>query len=130
MHNATALNHAYIDTGIFCIHASAHPSHLEDLTKVITKEFVAMSNHLEEEEFKVFDTLLFFNSFIFSIYLYTSIQIFILKCGITHKHLGIHLGVLADTKVVECFLKPASLIPLLLHRKRWCLRPIYLRERC
>ena len=26
MYNATAYNHAYLDSGIFCIHASAHPS--------------------------------------------------------------------------------------------------------
>lgn len=53
MHNATALNHAYIDTGIFCIHASAHPSYLADLAQVLTKEFVAMSSQITHDEFQV-----------------------------------------------------------------------------
>ncbi|RXG60105.1 Mitochondrial-processing peptidase subunit alpha [Armadillidium vulgare] len=52
MHNATALNHAYIDTGIFCIHASAHPSYLADLAQVLTKEFVAMSSQITHDEFQ------------------------------------------------------------------------------
>ncbi|KAB7497671.1 Mitochondrial-processing peptidase subunit alpha [Armadillidium nasatum] len=52
MHNATALNHAYIDTGIFCIHASAHPSYLADLAQVLTKEFVAMSSQITQDEFQ------------------------------------------------------------------------------
>jgi hypothetical protein len=26
MYNATAYNHAYADSGLFCIHASAHPT--------------------------------------------------------------------------------------------------------
>ncbi|GIY87858.1 mitochondrial-processing peptidase subunit alpha [Caerostris extrusa] len=29
MYSATAFNHSYSDSGIFCIHASSHPSHLE-----------------------------------------------------------------------------------------------------
>lgn len=45
IHNATAFNHAYNDTGLFCVHASTHPNSLKELTEVITKELVNMRNH-------------------------------------------------------------------------------------
>nr|KAG5699975.1 hypothetical protein BaRGS_001794 [Batillaria attramentaria] len=38
MYNATAYNHAYDDTGVFCIHASAHPSKLRELVEVVVRE--------------------------------------------------------------------------------------------
>jgi len=50
MHNATAYNHAYADSGIFCVHASAHPSQLRDLVDVITREFVAMAGPIDETD--------------------------------------------------------------------------------
>ncbi|KAK8749038.1 hypothetical protein OTU49_015653 [Cherax quadricarinatus] len=50
MHNATAYNHAYSDSGVFCIHASAHPSHLGELTQVLTREFAAMAGYTSKEE--------------------------------------------------------------------------------
>jgi len=50
IHNATACNHAYGDTGIFCIHASSHPSQMRDLVDVITREFVGMAGIIEESE--------------------------------------------------------------------------------
>ncbi|XP_068213184.1 mitochondrial-processing peptidase subunit alpha [Palaemon carinicauda] len=50
MHNATAYNHAYSDSGLFCIHASAHPSHLGELTQVLTRELTAMAGHVGKEE--------------------------------------------------------------------------------
>ena len=53
MHNATAYNHAYADSGVFCIHASAHPSHLNDLTQVLTRELVAMAGYVNEVELEV-----------------------------------------------------------------------------
>ena len=34
MYSATAYNHAYNDSGIFCIHASSHPQSLVELTQV------------------------------------------------------------------------------------------------
>ena len=34
MYSATAYNHAYADSGIFCINASAHPSQLPELVQV------------------------------------------------------------------------------------------------
>ena len=34
MYSATAYNHAYNDSGIFCIHASCHPQQMQDLTQV------------------------------------------------------------------------------------------------
>jgi len=39
--NATTYNHAYGDSGLFCIHASAHPDKLKDLVQVILREMVA-----------------------------------------------------------------------------------------
>jgi mitochondrial-processing peptidase subunit alpha len=53
MHNATAYNHAYADSGVFCVHASAHPSQLRDLVDVITREFVAMAGPIEETDLNV-----------------------------------------------------------------------------
>lgn len=42
MYSATAYNHAYADTGLFCIHASAPPNHVREMVEVITRELVAM----------------------------------------------------------------------------------------
>ncbi|XP_003743034.1 mitochondrial-processing peptidase subunit alpha [Galendromus occidentalis] len=42
MFNATAYNHAYNDSGIFCIHASADPSALGELVEIIVNEFAIM----------------------------------------------------------------------------------------
>ena len=36
MYSATAYNHAYNDSGIFCIIASCHPQQLQELTQVRT----------------------------------------------------------------------------------------------
>ncbi|KAI1280481.1 Mitochondrial-processing peptidase subunit alpha [Halotydeus destructor] len=52
MYNATAYNHAYNDTGLFCIHASAHPSQLRDVINVIVKETVSMASQISETELK------------------------------------------------------------------------------
>lgn len=50
MHNATAYNHAYADSGFFCIHASSHPSQLRELVDVMTREMVGMSGSIDETE--------------------------------------------------------------------------------
>lgn len=50
IHNATAYNHAYGDSGIFCIHASSHPSQVRELVDVITREFVGMAGTIDESE--------------------------------------------------------------------------------
>ena len=43
MYNATAFNHAYTDSGLFCIYSSAHPSQLRELCDVIVRELTAMA---------------------------------------------------------------------------------------
>merc|ERR1712142_878232 len=50
MYSATAYNHAYNDSGIFCIHASAHPQSLVELTQVLVRELVAITGRISEEE--------------------------------------------------------------------------------
>ena len=40
MYNATAYNHSYEDSGVFCIHASAHPSQMRDMVEVIVTQMV------------------------------------------------------------------------------------------
>lgn len=50
MYSATAYNHAYSDTGLFCIHASAPPSNLRDMAEVITRELVNMTSNPGREE--------------------------------------------------------------------------------
>lgn len=52
MYSATAYNHAYADTGLFCIHASAPPTHLRDMVEVIVKELVAMTGPVTDQELK------------------------------------------------------------------------------
>ncbi|CAN8005027.1 unnamed protein product [Ixodes hexagonus] len=50
MYNATAYNHAYGDSGIFCIHASADPSQLRDVVNVIVREFSIMAGRVAQME--------------------------------------------------------------------------------
>lgn len=50
MFSATAYNHAYVDSGVFCIHASAHPSQLRDMVTVIVKEMFDMTSKVPEVE--------------------------------------------------------------------------------
>lgn len=53
MYNATAYNHAYADTGLFCIHASATPPHVRDMVDVLTREVVAMAGPTGNKELRV-----------------------------------------------------------------------------
>jgi len=50
MYSATAYNHAYNDSGIFCIHASCHPTQMQDLTQVLLRELVAITGDITQEE--------------------------------------------------------------------------------
>lgn len=50
MYNATAYNHAYNDTGIFCIHASADPPALSELVSIIVNEFAMLTGRIGEVE--------------------------------------------------------------------------------
>ncbi|XP_064649104.1 mitochondrial-processing peptidase subunit alpha-like [Lineus longissimus] len=50
MYNATAYNHAYADSGLFCIHASAHPTKMKELTSIIVKELVNTCSYVSENE--------------------------------------------------------------------------------
>ncbi|CAG9862433.1 unnamed protein product [Phyllotreta striolata] len=50
MYSATACNHAYSDTGLFCIHASAPPNHLKDMVEVIVREMSSMPNNITDDE--------------------------------------------------------------------------------
>ncbi|CAG2164894.1 unnamed protein product [Oppiella nova] len=52
MYSATAYNHAYSDSGLFCIHASAHPSKLRDMINVIIGETIHMSRCTDDVELK------------------------------------------------------------------------------
>lgn len=52
MYSATAYNHAYADTGLFCIHASAPPTHVRGMVEVITKELVTMASKPAQTELK------------------------------------------------------------------------------
>ena len=52
MYSATAYNHAYSDSGLFCIQASAHPSQLRDLINVIIGETINMRRPTSTEELR------------------------------------------------------------------------------
>ncbi|XP_015429321.1 PREDICTED: mitochondrial-processing peptidase subunit alpha isoform X2 [Dufourea novaeangliae] len=50
LYSATAYNHAYSDTGLFCIHASCTPSHVKEMVEVIVHEMVAMISNITDSE--------------------------------------------------------------------------------
>ena len=52
MYSATAFNHAYSDSGVFCISSSAHPTQLQALAQVIIHEFAILTGEIEPEEFE------------------------------------------------------------------------------
>lgn len=52
MYSATAYNHAYSDTGLFCIHASAPPTHVRDMVEVIVREMVNMTGNVSDQELR------------------------------------------------------------------------------
>lgn len=52
MYSATAYYHAYADTGLFCIHASAPPTHVRGMVEVITRELVTMATQPGEQELR------------------------------------------------------------------------------
>lgn len=52
MYSATAFNHSYNDSGLFCIHASAPPQHVKNMVEVITRELVAMSQAPGDQELR------------------------------------------------------------------------------
>merc|ERR1719461_2034751 len=52
MYSATAYNHAYNDSGVFCINSSAHPTQLRSLAQVIIHEFAMLTGEIDKEEFE------------------------------------------------------------------------------
>lgn len=52
MYSATASNHAYADSGIFYVHASAPPQHISNAVKVIMRELIAMASVPGTEELR------------------------------------------------------------------------------
>jgi len=53
LYSATAYNHAYADTGLFCIHASCTPSYVKDMVEVIIHEMVTMTSGVSDNELAV-----------------------------------------------------------------------------
>ncbi|XP_060810363.1 mitochondrial-processing peptidase subunit alpha [Amyelois transitella] len=52
MFNATAYNHAYGDTGLFCVHAASPPNRIYDTTIVIARELANMAGKVGESELR------------------------------------------------------------------------------
>ncbi|KAK6641341.1 hypothetical protein RUM44_013050 [Polyplax serrata] len=52
MYNATAYNHVYGDTGLFCVHASAPPQYVRDLVQVIIQEMLNMTGEINPSELR------------------------------------------------------------------------------
>ncbi|KAK9881117.1 hypothetical protein WA026_014465 [Henosepilachna vigintioctopunctata] len=52
MYSATAYNHAYADSGLFCIHASAPPTHLREMVEVLVRELVNMAGPIGDQELR------------------------------------------------------------------------------
>lgn len=53
MYNATAYNHVYGDTGLFCIHSSAPPQYVGEMVQVIVQEMLNMAGDICPEELRV-----------------------------------------------------------------------------
>lgn len=53
MFNATAYNHAYGDTGLFCVHSAAPPSRLHDSALVVARELANMAGNVSQTELRV-----------------------------------------------------------------------------
>lgn len=53
LYSATAYNHAYTDSGLFCIHASTEPQYVREMVKVIVFEMANMANNIQREELAV-----------------------------------------------------------------------------
>lgn len=50
MYSATAFNHSYNDSGLFCIHASAPPKNVKNMVEVVTRELVTMAQTPGDQE--------------------------------------------------------------------------------
>lgn len=50
MYSATAFNHSYNDSGLFCIHASAPPQNVKNMVEVVTRELVTMAQAPGDQE--------------------------------------------------------------------------------
>uniref|UniRef100_A0A8C4X0E4 Mitochondrial-processing peptidase subunit alpha n=1 Tax=Eptatretus burgeri TaxID=7764 RepID=A0A8C4X0E4_EPTBU len=50
MYSTTSYHYSYEDTGLFCIHASADPNQVRDMTEIVTREFVLMGENVGEVE--------------------------------------------------------------------------------
>lgn len=51
MYSATAYNHAYGDSGVFCINASAHPTQIANLAQIIVHELAILTGKIDAVEF-------------------------------------------------------------------------------
>lgn len=52
IYSATATNHSYTDSGLFCIHVSAQPEHITNALRVTVREMVAMASLPGSEELR------------------------------------------------------------------------------
>ncbi|XP_061713892.1 mitochondrial-processing peptidase subunit alpha [Cydia pomonella] len=52
MFNATAYNHAYGDTGVFCVHSASPPNRIYDTAVVIARELANMAGKVGETELR------------------------------------------------------------------------------
>lgn len=52
MFNATAYNHAYGDTGLFCVHTASPPNRVYDTTLVIAREIANMAGKVGDTELR------------------------------------------------------------------------------
>ncbi|CAH4016468.1 mitochondrial-processing peptidase subunit alpha [Pieris brassicae] len=52
MFNATAYNHAYGDTGLFCVHSASPPNRIYDTALVIARELANMAGKVGENELR------------------------------------------------------------------------------
>ncbi|KAG6447612.1 hypothetical protein O3G_MSEX005054 [Manduca sexta] len=59
MFNATAYNHAYGDTGLFCVHSASPPNRIYDTTLVIARELANMAGKVGDMELRVWYDFIF-----------------------------------------------------------------------
>jgi mitochondrial-processing peptidase subunit alpha len=50
MYNSTAYNHSYADAGLFCIRASGPPEKINEMAKIILKQFFLLTEGVDKAE--------------------------------------------------------------------------------
>ena len=74
MYSATAFNHAYADSGVFCINSSAHPTQLRALVQVIVHELAILASGKKSNELQFHEKRIHYILVVHSIFFFLKFQ--------------------------------------------------------